>query len=64
MKRNLLLLNIILGILFSNFKLYSQTNENIWFDGVSHIFFLEITINISVTDDTLSVETYPMVTVC
>ena len=54
MKRNLLLLNIILGILFSNFKLYSQTNENIWFDGVSRAYFARDAINISVTDDTLS----------
>ena len=54
MKRNLLLLNIILGILFSNFKLYSQTNENIWFDGVSRAYFTRDAINISVTDDTLS----------
>ena len=54
MKRNLLLLNIILGILFSNFKLYSQTNENIWFDGVSRAYFARDAININVTDDTLS----------
>ena len=54
MKRNLLLLNVILGILFSNFKLYSQTNENIWFDGVSRAYFARDAINISVTDDTLS----------
>ena len=50
MKRNLLLLNIILGILFSNFKLYSQTNENIWFDGVSRAYFARDAININITD--------------
>ena len=39
MKRNLLLLKIIFGILFSNLSIYSQTNENIWFDGVSRARF-------------------------
>lgn len=54
MKRNVLLLNIIFGILFSNVSLYSQTNENIWFDGFSRAYFARDAININVTDDTLS----------
>ena len=54
MKRNLLLLKIIFGILFSNLSIYSQTNENIWFDGVSRAYFNRDAINTNVTDDTLS----------
>ena len=50
MKRNLLLLKIIFGILFSNLSIYSQTNENIWFDGVSRAYFARDAINVNVTD--------------
>ena len=54
MKRNLQLLYIVFGILFSNVNLYSQTNENIWFDGFSHTYFSRDAINKNVKDDTLS----------
>ncbi len=54
MKRNLLLLNIIFGILFSNISLYSQTQENIWFDGFSSSYFTRDAINKSDKEDTLS----------
>ena len=54
MKRNLLLLKIIFGILFSDFSLYSQTNENIWFDGFSRTYFARDAININAIDDTIS----------
>jgi len=50
MKRNLLLLKIIFGILFSNLSIYSQTNENIWFDGVSRAYFARDAINKNITD--------------
>ncbi|MAO71767.1 MAG: hypothetical protein CMD02_04575 [Flavobacteriales bacterium] len=54
MKRNLLLLKTIFGILFSDFSLYSQTNENIWFDGFSRTYFARDAININAIDDTIS----------
>ena len=54
MKRNLLLLNIIFGILFSNISLYSQTQENIWFDGFSSSYFTRDAIDKSDKEDTLS----------
>ena len=54
MKKNLQLLNIVFGILFSNVNLYSQTNENIWFDGFSHTYFSRDVINKNVKEDTLS----------
>ena len=54
MKRNLLIFYVIFGILFSNISLYSQTDENIWFDGLSRSYFARDAVDKNTTNDTIS----------
>ena len=55
MKRNLLILFVFLNS-FSDISLHAQTNENIWFDGLSRSYFARDALDKSVTDDTISVK--------
>ena len=56
MKRNLLILFVFFKFFLSCISLHAQTNENIWFDGLSRSYFARDAIDKSVTDDTLSVK--------
>ncbi len=56
MKRNLLILFVFFKFFLSCINLHAQTNENIWFDGLSRSYFARDAIDKSVTDDTLSVK--------
>ena len=56
MKRNLLILFVFFKFFLSSISLHAQTNENIWFDGLSRSYFARDAIDKSVTDDTLSVK--------
>ena len=54
MKRNLLFSFIVFTVFFSAISLHGQTNENIWFDGLSRSYFVRDAIDKSMIDDTLS----------
>ena len=54
MKRNLLFLFIVFTVFFSAISLHGQTNENIWFDGLSRSYFVRDAIDKSIIEDTLS----------
>ena len=56
MKRNLLILFVFFTFFLSFISLHAQTNENIWFDGLSRSYFARDAIDKSVRDDTLSVK--------
>ena len=56
MKRNLSILFVFFKFFLSCISLHAQTNENIWFDGLSRSYFARDAIDKSVRDDTLSVK--------
>ena len=49
MKRNLLFLFIVFTVFFSAISLHGQTNENIWFDGLSRSYFARDAIDKNTT---------------
>ena len=54
MKRSFILLLVFCIIFLSDFYLYAQVNENIWFDGLSRSYFARDALDNSTTDDTIS----------
>ena len=54
MKRKLILLLVFFAGSFFAISLHAQTNENIWFDGLSRSYFARDAVDKSTTDDTLS----------
>ena len=54
MKRGILQLLVFFAVFFSAINLHAQTDENIWFDGLSRSYFVRDAIDKSASDDTLS----------
>ena len=54
MKRSFILLLVCCAVFLSDVYLHAQTNENIWFDGLSRSYFARDALDKSTTDDTIS----------
>ena len=54
MKRSFILLLVCCAVFLSDVYLHAQTNENIWFDGLSRSYFVRDALYKSTTDDTIS----------
>ena len=54
MIRSFLILLVFCAVFLSDFYLYAQVNENIWFDGLYRSYFVRDALDKSIVNDTIS----------